>query len=416
MKKFVIILLAACLLLGCGVGYVAAKDPARGSGEPVTLYDPENAAAPAGTETAAPAAENAAEGSGESEQPVFRGLDYAAIRALHDPDEIVGEVDGRSVSWEEYFYWLHSVGVDAENYIQTLAHYGQSLDWNDKLSADSEETLAEYVVHLTNDYVRQLNVIETLAEENGVTLTPENEAALAEDLQATIAEACGEGAGEAEFNALLEENDISREMYERVKRSNYLYANLLPAIFGENGSKISEEDAIGYLRENDYLSAAHILFLTMDMDTREALDEATIAEKKALAETVAEELRSIEDAAERAARFAELKEQYCEDDDGAKAFPDGYLFLPGDMVPEFENGIRTLQDFEVSEPVLSGYGYHVIMRLPLSADMTVFNTDGDARALCADAQFNKLLNQRIEASVFTPCVDPIDLTGYLLGD
>ena len=401
MKKFILILLAVCLLLGCVIGYAVSKNGAKGSGEPVALYDPENVpAAQAETETADPAAETAPD---ESEPSAVRSLDYGAIRALHAPDEIVGSVDGRDVSWDEFFYWLHDVGIQAEQYIQTLAMYGQSLDWTDKLSADSEQTLAEYVVELAQQSAAQLCAVEAVAEENGVTLTEES--------------ACGEGASEEDFNARLEQEYVSRAMYDRISRANYLFQNSFDALYGENGEKVPEETAIGYLEENDYLGASHILFMTIDPNTMEPLDEATVAQKLQQAEAVSKELRAIEDVDARVARFAALKEQYCEDT-GKTAYPDGYLFTPGTMVTEFEEGTKALEEYEVSEPILSSYGYHVIMRLPLSAEMTMdysqAGTPLDARAVYANEQFNAMMSSRIEQSVFTPAEGfALDLTEYL---
>ena len=395
MKKFVIILLAVCLILGCAVGYFAAK----------------NGAEPAADEVPA---ELPAE---ETEAGAIRTLDYAAIRALHEPEEIVGTAAGRDVTWEEYFYWLHSEGAEAEQYIQSLAMYGQSLDWTDKLSADSEQTLAEYVVELAQNCTKQLVVVEAVAEESGAALTAENEAALAEELLRTIESACGEGASEEDFNALLEQEFVSRAMYDRISRANYLFQNSFDALYGENGDKVPEETALRYLEENDYLGASHILFMTIDPNTMEPLDEAAAAQKLRQAEAVSEELRAIEDVDARVARFAELKEQYCEDT-GKTAYPDGYLFTPGTMVTEFEEGTKALGEYEVSEPILSAYGYHVIMRLPLSAEITMdysqAGTPLDARALYANEQFNAMMNSRIEQSVFTLADGfALDLTDYL---
>ena len=418
MKKFILILLAVCLLLGCVIGYAVSKNGAKGSGEPVALHDPENVpAAAAETEAPAPAAETAPDESAGSEPSAVRSLDYGAIRALHAPDEIVGSVDGRDVSWDEFFYWLHDVGIQAEQYIQTLATYGQSLDWTDKLSADSEQTLAEYVVELAQQSAAQLCAVEAVAEENGVTLTEENEAALAEELLRTIESACGEGASEEDFNALLEQEYVSRAMYDRISRANYLFQNSFDALYGENGGKVPEEAALDYLEENGYLGASHILFMTIDPNTMEPLDEATVAQKLQQAEAVSKELRAIEDVDARVARFAALKEQYCEDT-GKTAYPDGYLFTPGSMVTEFEEGTKALEEYEVSEPILSAYGYHVIMRLPLSAEMTMdysqAGTPLDARAVYANEQFNAMMSSRIEQSVFTPAEGfALDLTEYL---
>ena len=416
MKKFVIILLVACLALGCGLGYFAAKNSDEPSPAPIAAAEETAPAEESADVDAAPAAEDAA-GEAAAEETPIRTLDLAAIRSLHAPDEIVGDVDGREVSWDEYYYWIAEMGSQAQNHIYTMAMYGQSLDWDDKLSADSEQTFAEYTLETAQDCVRQLATLEAVAKEYDVKLTAEDEAALAEQLRSDIDASCGEGASEEDFNAYLAENDLSREMYDRMNRANYLFAGIFRAIYGENAESVTEEDALAYLEENEYLSAAHILFRTVD-DSYAALDEATVAEKLEQAEAVSAELRAIEDPEARAKRFAELKEQYCEDP-GRVDYPDGYVFVPGMMVEEFENAVKALADYEVSEPVLSAHGYHVIMRLPLNADATVtLSDDGtpvSARRLYADNQFNELMKNRIGESVLTlnDDVAALKLTDYL---
>jgi hypothetical protein len=411
MKKFVWILLALCLLLGCVVGYAAAKNGAKNQGEPVALYDPENVTDPEPVVVTD-------EGAEEGPSAALRVLDYEKLWALHAPEEIVGSVDGRDLTWDEYFYWLHNWGVEAESYIQMMLMYGQRVDWTDKLSSESEDTLADYVVDLAKDYALQFKVIEAVAEETGAALTPEDEAALAAQLQETIVSACGEGASEEDFNALLEESFISRAMYDRVTSADYLVNGIYSALYGEKSEKITEDEALGYLEDNGYLYASHILFMTIDPSTYETLDAETIAQKQALAEKVYAELCAIDDPDELVKRFAELKEQYCEDS-GKTLNPDGYVFTPGTMVEEFENAVKALEAYEISEPVKSGYGYHVILRLPLSAETVMGyaddNTPVTAREACASEQFSALMTARIEASVLTlnDDVAAIDLMDYL---
>ena len=45
---------------------------------------------------------------------------------------------------------------------------------------------------------------------------------------------------------------------------------------------------------------------------------------------------------------------------------EGYTFGPGEMVQEFYDGAAALAEGEISEPIQSTYGYHIILRL--SAD------------------------------------------------
>ncbi len=51
-------------------------------------------------------------------------------------------------------------------------------------------------------------------------------------------------------------------------------------------------------------------------------------------------------------------------DPGMTANPNGYLFGPGEMVSEFENGVKALDlGSYTTQPVQSTYGYHIIWRL-----------------------------------------------------
>ncbi len=54
------------------------------------------------------------------------------------------------------------------------------------------------------------------------------------------------------------------------------------------------------------------------------------------------------------------------EDPGMKANPDGYVFGPGEMVTEFEEGTKALQPGQISQPIQSSFGWHIILRLPLT--------------------------------------------------
>ena len=109
---------------------------------------------------------------------------------------------------------------------------------------------------------------------------------------------------------------------------------------------------------------------------------------------MADELRAIEDVSERLAKFSEYKAQY-DEDTGKTAYPDGYVFTSGTMVAEFESAANALGDYEVSDPVETVYGYHVIIRLPLDPDAVVSYSDANtamtARSLFANTDYGQKL-------------------------
>lgn len=185
-----------------------------------------------------------------------------------------------------------------------------------------------------------------------------------------MAATVGEEGTEEDFQEYLDSLYRSREAYDRTNMANYINMQNFSESYGLKGEKVSDEQAIGYLEENGYVYANHILLATMDLTTGEALDEAAVAQKKAQAESLVEELKAIDDHEQLVERFKALKEEYCEDT-GKTAYPDGYLFQTGDMVEEFESAALLLEEYGVSEPVESPYGYHIILRLPLDADAIV---------------------------------------------
>ena len=55
--------------------------------------------------------------------------------------------------------------------------------------------------------------------------------------------------------------------------------------------------------------------------------------------------------------------------------PDGYAFKEGDMVDAFYEGTAALAEGEISDPVKSEYGWHIIQRLPFEDDYITQNHD-----------------------------------------
>ena len=142
------------------------------------------------------------------------------------------------------------------------------------------------------------------------------------------------------------------------------------------------------------------------------------AEKKAKADEIYKELAAITDQSELMKRFAELKEEYCEDT-GKTAYPDGYTFTEGKMVPEFENAVKALEAYEVSEPVQSDYGYHIILRLPDDPDSvidyTTQNTPMTARKYCANTDYAERMETVLSETTleYVPGFAQVELADFI---
>lgn len=384
MKKFVSILIIICLVFGAAITYTGcgANDAAESETSPEPSAEPSESVDDTETETAS-----------------VPQLDFEALYASHDTDEVVMTMDGEDVTWEEYFYWLYYSGVQVNNYINQMAAnmsaYGMNVTWDDAAD-DTGISFKDYVVQLAEDNIRQIHSIKKFSAENDVTLTEDNLKAIEEQRKTDMVNLCGEEVSDEEFAEFLKSTYyLPIKVYDDMNEINYLYQNCFAKLYGEDGEKLSDDKAEAYLKDSGYMNAAHILFMTVDPSTGEALDDETIAEKKALADKFAAELAGITDTEKLQERFAEIKDEYCEDT-GKEAYPDGYIFTPGTMVTEFEDTVNALEDYQVSEPVESRYGYHIIMRLPLTIDTVLKTSDSGtpltARALAANQEYGEKLD------------------------
>lgn len=381
MKKFVALLIIICLVFGAAITYTGC-----GANDAEPAVTPEPSVEPSEDVSAADTAS-------------VPQLDFEALRASHDADEVVMTINGEDVTWEEYFYWLYYSGFQVNNYINQMASYmaayGMDISWDDAAD-DTGVSFKDYVVQLAEENIRQIRSIKKFASENGVTLTSDNLKAIEEQRKTDMENICGSEVSDEEFAAkLMEAYYLPEKVYNDMNEINYLYQNCFAKLYGENGELADDALAEKYLEDNGYLNATHILLMTIDPSTGEALDDTVVAEKQAKAAELAAELAAIKDVEELKTRFAELKQEYCEDT-GKEAYPDGYVFTPGTMVTEFEDTVKALNDYEVSEPVLSRYGYHIIMRLPVTVDTVLKTSDAGteltARALAANQEYGEKLD------------------------
>lgn len=94
--------------------------------------------------------------------------------------------------------------------------------------------------------------------------------------------------------------------------------------------------------------------------------------------------------------FDRLMEEYTTDP-GLEEYPDGYTFVEGDMVEEFYEGTKALADGEISEPIKSEHGYHIILRLPLDEEALDEHMESDAMVSRINSEVNTALSERLDA-------------------
>ena len=373
MKKFVAVAIVLCLVFAGVVGFVM-RDSFMGKDD----VKPEPSEA---VSTPAP--------DGQTEIPEVKAIDFDALYQSRDPKEVVGKINGKDLLWEEYFYNVFSQAKQMEDYFATMATYGVAQDWESPADETGKTNFADLAVMTAEQNLLQFGAIKGFAEENNIVLGEEQAKVMEQQRQNDIKMFCGEEGTVEDFNEYLKTIYLTPEMYENMNRINHLFQQSFVQIYGEKGEHLSDEKALAFLKDNNYAYANHILLSTVD-DNGEDLDEATMNEKKAQAEEMVAELKAIKDNDQLVKRFGELKEQFCEDP-GKDSFPDGMTFTPGTMVQEFEDAAFSLKDYEISDPVKSQFGYHVIIRLPLNPDSiigyTQMGTPVSVRANAANIEY-----------------------------
>lgn len=336
-------------------------------------------------ESAAP--ENTGAGDASSLQ-----LDWDAARAKHELDATVLTVDGENADWGEFFYWLYYCYT---NYVNDM---GAVTDFSTPYIYNSEMTIGEMLIDAAKSYCVQYHALDVNARKEGVELTKEDEEALQALLESDIKEIAGEDGTEEELFAALEETYVSRELYELMNRTAALYSRAYNTLYGGTGEKLTEQEVKDFADEYSFMTAKHILIQTTDAEG-EPIDEAAKAEKLAEAEEIYAQLEG-KSGQELESAFDALMQEKSEDT-GLAAFPDGYCFTADDMVTEFSEAVAALEPGQLSGIVESSFGYHIILRMPLTAEDRVLQFDSTGtpytiRAVAAANLYEARLNGWIE--------------------
>lgn len=185
----------------------------------------------------------------------------------------------------------------------------------------TKEDLYEEMKTSIGDQAVQILMIEkVLSEEYEVT---------DEEVQAEI-DSSKEELGE-NYESFLEQNNQTEESYEKVIRLNLLQEKAL-----EDGVEVTDEEIQAeYERQNTEINASHIL-----------VEDA---------ETAAEVKEQLDGGAD----FAEMAQEYSTDGSASEGGDLGWFGL-GAMVPEFEQAAFDLEIDEISDPVPSQFGFHII--------------------------------------------------------
>lgn len=149
---------------------------------------------------------------------------------------------------------------------------------------------------------------------------------------------------DGDLNEFLKKLDISKEVFDFVMYGD-AYSDLLLDEC-KNEINVTEETEDDYFKTN-FWRAKHLLLLTEGKDEKEV---------KAQIDSLYEDVKN-------GADFDSLIAEYNEDP-GVESNPDGYVFTDGEMVIEFQDGVKNIEVGEYNL-VKTSYGYHIVKRLAL---------------------------------------------------
>jgi peptidyl-prolyl cis-trans isomerase C len=179
-----------------------------------------------------------------------------------------------------------------------------------------------------------------------------------------------------------------------------------------NGIVIADAEVKKFYQDNpdkfkmpERVRAAHILVSTLDPVTQQPLPPDKKKEKLKLAN----ELKA---RAEKGEDFAALVKQYS-DDPGSKDKGGEYTFPRGQMVPEFEAAAFSMKTNQISDPVETQFGYHIIKLLEKLPASTVdfAKAEPDIRDFLVEQEAEKGLPaylEKLKASADVKILDQSD--------
>ncbi|MFV0414148.1 MAG: peptidylprolyl isomerase [Oscillospiraceae bacterium] len=281
---------------------------------------------------------------------------YVDGKRIKDPGVML-TVGTHEISYPEYRY-----------YYLTNKYYlsgGDTTYW----ASDEDGAKAADLKAQTEEYIRTLYAWVDLADEMGVGLTQEEK----DDVLSSVASDKREYGTEYK-SRLLQNYLMDEETYIHITQLQTLQSK----IQAEYKTQVSAEYADQALE--GIVTVKHILVMFDSTATDTAANEADVLAQSEqildlyntqLAERLAAD-PTADPTAVKEALFEELRLQYDGDTGQTET---GYTFGEGTMVDEFYAGALALQEGEVSPPVRTDYGYHLILRLPLDQEYVDTNRE-----------------------------------------
>lgn len=318
-------------------------------------------------------------------QPTPAADDIAYQATGISRDTVLFTVDGRDVTADQYLYWLLTSISEAKN----AGYLADDEAWEETIE---DQPTSDYLKGQALEISKLYAVVANHAEEAGAGVTEEQRAEAEEQLDQM-------GSLYEQYYGLttqewLDQQCITREGYLSLNDAYYQVQNLQSSMEEAGELTPTDEDIQNMIDSEGIYNCKHILIaFPAHEDGSEVTDEEKAA-TKAEAEALYQEITS---AADPITAFDNAMNEKSDDGrdetSGELLKPNGYTFLStgalldgsSSLVTEFVTAGTALAVDEISAPVETDYGYHILLRQ---------NADNeDTRAAYPNYAMNQMLEQ-----------------------
>ena len=300
-------------------------------------------------------------------------------------DTVLFTVDGRDVTADQYLYWLLTSISEAKS----AGYLADDEAWEDTIE---DQPTNDYLKNKALEISKLYAVVANHAEEQGANVTEEQRAEAEEQLEQV-------GAMYEQYYGLttqewLDQQCISREGYLSLNDAYYQVQNIQTSMEEAGELTPTDEDIQNMIDAEGIYNCKHILIAFPAHDDGSDVTDEEKAATKAEADALYQEITA---AADPIAVFDEAMNEKSDDGrdqtSGELLKPEGYTFLASgalldgssSLVSEFVTAGTALAVDEISAPVATDYGYHILLRQ---------NADNeDTRAAYSNYAMNQMLDQ-----------------------
>ncbi len=312
---------------------------------------------------------------------------FASCSAV-DVSEVMN-VNGEKVTGGEYRFYLGAMKqlIAAE----LSKDSADAVDWeNDELEGKKAIDIAKQRAY--DDLVNCI-VASSEAKKRGLVVSGEEKRAVSDSIlsyfggtdKATVLKECQ--LSEEIFNSLVEDLALTQKLQEEFTKDESI------ADVSEEEIRAKYDSLLEQYTASGVVTAKHILICFEKEDGTTRTEEETLEEANRIKAMVTDD------------NFDELVAQYSEDP-GSATNPGGYTFTHGDgtMVQEFDDVAYALRDNEVSEPVKTSYGYHIIKRVASVPDFEAEGIKDELKSIIISERATALYDENVKALAETATV------------